>query len=439
MEYIASKIGEYLSNETGFEITFEAAIAPRWRDGAIRLKDVGIVCTDETWLRRLRASRPGKELNEDEVDLNWTYWDVRVESVDVILSLWQWLEGRGLIRECTMTGVRGVVDRRHIIWDPDWVPTRRKPHENDFMMSKFVVEDLLLTILNPSFRPYTISVFNGELPLFRQQWLLYDIMCADSIVGTFDDCLFSIHRAQDPDVQPATQKGEQRKPYWAKMSHMKISGVPIEHMNTGVTGPFGWITSGSVDLDFHLFIPQTTDGRLLELIRDEIEEIKEGAIDKLDGILREIGAVEVTEDGAGILELPAGRERGGYAQSVEDIIRAEGIMSSPTFRRARLASGYGEAAAQTANARSATDLARYPRSPQSRPVPVPPAPDGGPPRVYFHCNVALNDLRASVPLTSPHISYLSNALIRPIVAYMNAHRTKIPLAVEGKLPLVGWR
>ncbi|KAJ1543691.1 Mitochondrial distribution and morphology protein 31, mitochondrial precursor [Cladochytrium tenue] len=336
-----------------------------------------------------------------------------------------------------MKGVRGVVDRRHIIWDPDWVPTRRKPHENDFMMSKFVVEDLLLTILNPSFRPYTISVFNGELPLFRQQWLLYDLMCADSIVGTFDDCLFSIHRAQDPEFLPEAHKGEQKNPHWAKMvGHLKISGVPIEHMNTGVTGPFGWITSGSVDLDFHIFIPQTTDGRLLGLIRDEIEEIKEGAIDKLDGMLRDLGAVEVAEDGAGILELRTGRDRGRYAQSVEDIIRAEGIISSPTFRRARLgAPGYGEAAAQTANARSAIDLARYPRSPQSRPVPVPPAPDGGPPRVYFHCNVALNDLRASVPLTSPHISYLSNALIRPIVAYMNAHRTKIPLAVDGKLPL----
>ncbi|KAJ1669428.1 Mitochondrial distribution and morphology protein 31, mitochondrial precursor [Spiromyces aspiralis] len=43
-------------------------------------------------------------------------------------------------------------------------------------------------------------------------------------------------------------------------------------------------------------------------------------------------------------------------------------------------------------------------------------------------NVSLNDIRASVPLTTPHLSYLSSALlIRPIVGYMNSHRTSIPV------------
>ena len=146
------------------------------------------------------------------MDLNWTYWDVNVDSVDVKISLWRWLDGKGLIKECKMKGVRGVVDRRHVTFDPEWIPIRRTATSNDFEMEKFAVEDLFLTILNPNFRPYTVSVFNGELPLFRQQWLLYDLMCADSMVGTFDDCLFSVHPAQN-----TSENDEDKKPQWAKI------------------------------------------------------------------------------------------------------------------------------------------------------------------------------------------------------------------------------
>jgi mitochondrial distribution and morphology protein 31 len=57
-----------------------------------------------------------------------------IESVDVTLSLWRWLEGRGILEECLMKGVRGVVDRRHIKFDPDWTPARRDPLPGDFDM-----------------------------------------------------------------------------------------------------------------------------------------------------------------------------------------------------------------------------------------------------------------------------------------------------------------
>jgi distribution and morphology protein 31 len=230
-EYVAETISDYLGKETGFEISFESAIVPRWREGTIRLKNVSVVCTGDTWASRVEAERKQKGLTllqDGDLDLNWTYWDLNIASVDVTLSLWSWLEGRGLVKECTMKGVRGVVDRRHITWDPDWVPTRRRPLIGDFEMDRFIVEDLLLTVLNPNFRPYSVSVFYGELPLFRKQWLLYDMMCADSITGVIDNCLFSVHRPQNEHMveeQILERKGlrsvlnseEGKKQRWAKM------------------------------------------------------------------------------------------------------------------------------------------------------------------------------------------------------------------------------
>ena len=41
--------------------------------------------------------------------------------------------------------------------------------------------------------------------------------------------------------------------------------------------------------------------------------------------------------------------------------------------------------------------------------------------------IHLNDVRASVPIFTRDLSYVNNALIRPIVAYINSRRTFIPI------------
>ena len=41
--------------------------------------------------------------------------------------------------------------------------------------------------------------------------------------------------------------------------------------------------------------------------------------------------------------------------------------------------------------------------------------------------VHLNDIRAAVPIFTKDLSYVNNALVRPIVAYMNSRRTLIPI------------
>ncbi len=198
LEYFARIIGEYLTKHTGFNVLFESAIVPRWKEGVIRFENVSLVCNKETWMeiQRKCSELKNEPFNKEGVDCNWTYWDINVEKVDVTLSLWRWLNGKGLLTECKMKGVRGSVDRAHIKWDENWTPKRRTLLDGDFELDKFVVDDLQMIVTNPNTRPFTISIFRGEFPLLRKQWLLYDFISADSIVGTYDNCLFSVHKPQ---------------------------------------------------------------------------------------------------------------------------------------------------------------------------------------------------------------------------------------------------
>jgi mitochondrial distribution and morphology protein 31 len=47
--------------------------------------------------------------------------------------------------------------------------------------------------------------------------------------------------------------------------------------------------------------------------------------------------------------------------------------------------------------------------------------------VSIHLKLCLKNLQALIPLQTEDISYVNNALIRPIVGYMNTHNTHIPL------------
>lgn len=56
---------------------------------------------------------------------------------------------------------------------------------------------MLITVYQPgNFRPYTASIFRADIGTFRKQWLFYDFLRAENVVGQFDNCLFSLHRPQ---------------------------------------------------------------------------------------------------------------------------------------------------------------------------------------------------------------------------------------------------
>lgn len=86
-------------------------------------------------------------------------------------------------------------------WDPDNpldpASFRHTARPGDFELEALQLEDVLITVYQPGgFRPYTASIFQADVKCFRKQWIFYDFLCAENVVGQFDNCLFSLHKPQ---------------------------------------------------------------------------------------------------------------------------------------------------------------------------------------------------------------------------------------------------
>lgn len=49
---------------------------------------------------------------QPEEEIDYSVFDLNIDSIDVTLSLWQWLDGKGLVQDAVIKGVRGVLGRR---------------------------------------------------------------------------------------------------------------------------------------------------------------------------------------------------------------------------------------------------------------------------------------------------------------------------------------
>ncbi|RKP37205.1 mitochondrial distribution and morphology protein family 31/32 [Dimargaris cristalligena] len=281
-----------------------------------------------------------------QAEVDYTMYDLRIDRIDVTFSVWRWMDGKGLVKDCTMKGVRGVIDRSRVYWDPA-VPynpeaERAKHRPGNFELESFHLEDMLVYMYYPdNFPPFPISIFSASLPQLRQQWFLLDILSADSMVGSYSNCLFSIHRAQDPttSIAGSIQPGRTAplRSMALKRSHLRIDGVPVGHLNGGIDGPFGWITDGQVDMDAIITFP--TDPHA-----EPIKKLVHGLADDLEQAINQAPHIPLID-----------------------------------------------------------------------------------PQIQFDLQVTFRNPRASVPLQTSDLTYLNNALIRPIVAYMNANRTVTPI------------
>lgn len=112
-----------------------------------------------------------------------------------------------------------LTDRRYIQYDPEnpWDPAsfRHSTQSGDFQLESLQLEDVLITVYQPgSFRPYTSSIFRADIKTFRKQWMFYDFLSAENVVGQFDNCLFSLHK---PQSIGRTTEQELRDGAWSRM------------------------------------------------------------------------------------------------------------------------------------------------------------------------------------------------------------------------------
>jgi len=353
---------------------------PKWKDGVITFKNVFVsrrpgqgqanVRKGSSLSAAAAAAAAGKghavandPKEDDDDDGNYTQFDMTINTVNVSLSFTKWFNGKGLLRDVEIKGVRGVMDRTHVKPGDPSIDPRSYRHEHnpgDFELDSFKVEDVLLTVYQPNhFRPFSVSLYSCDLPRLRKQWLFYDLMSANMISGSFDDSLFTIHPRQTHNQTGLTvdeSRGDATQ--WKKQSRLRIDALNIDHLNRGVEGPFSWIHEGNVDIVADIMFPADEDGSIAKVMSD--------FYDRMETTVKH-----------------------GYLHSThqhDTNDHHDGHESERDGRR--------------------EDDKRF---------------------VVMDLRVHLNDVRAAVPIFTKDLSYVNNALIRPIVAYINSKRAFIPV------------
>ncbi|GAB1318693.1 Mitochondrial distribution and morphology protein 31, mitochondrial precursor [Madurella fahalii] len=420
-ETLAKWIGDYLTQSAGLTVVFESAIVPKWKDGVITFRNVfvsrrpgqgksSVMKGSSNAAAEAAAARQADQetaaVEEDDDDGNYTQFDVTIDTVNVTLSFIKWWNGKGLLKDVEVKGVRGVVDRTSVRWDYsedlDPLSYRHEHNPGDFELDYFKMEDLLVTVHQPGgFRPFSVSIFSCELPQLRKQWLFYDFLSASHMSGAFDGSLFTIHPRQVHGVSSASERRQDEfgePSAWKKFSRLRIDGLKIDHLNRGVDGPFGWIYEGNVDIIADVMFPADPAegiGKVMAEFYDKMEEavtsnryirILDDASDRIRKQQRGIetadaSSSETSYDDDPAQEPPSLTPRSARVASIEDQQRAQQLEEEET-----------------------------------------------PSYLVMDMRIHLNDVRAAVPLfNNPHISYVNQALVRPIVAYINAKRTYIPI------------
>lgn len=379
-ETLARWVGNYLTQSAGVKVLFESAIVPKWGDGVISFRNVFVSRrpgqgksyvskgSSTTAAAAAAAAQLAEKAHDGHVeeDTNYTQYDLHIDTVNVTLSFTKWFNGKGLLRNVEIKGIRGVVDRTSVQpGDPDIDPRSYKHVHNpgDFEIDSFKMEDVLITVYQPNnFRPFSVSVFSCDLPRLRKQWLFYDLMSANMMSGSFDDSLFTIHPRQTYNHTGLDVNDVSGDPgQWKKHSRLRIDGLNIDHLNRGVEGPFSWIHEGNVDIVADIMFPVDEDASIAKVMSDFYDRM------------------EATVTSHGYLHTTHQHDTSDHHEKEEP-----------------------HAAHQPIN----DDDNRF---------------------LVMDLRIHLNDVRAAVPLFTRDISYVSNALVRPIVAYINSKRAFIPV------------
>ncbi|KAL8723645.1 MAG: hypothetical protein Q9225_000088 [Loekoesia sp. 1 TL-2023] len=388
-ETLARWIGNYLTRSSGLKVVFESAIVPKWGDGVITFKNVfvsrrpgqgsGKVSKGSPTIAAAAAATAKDRIKstgtppiqdmaatEDE-GTNYTQFDLSLDTVNVTLSFIKWFNSKGLLRDVEIKGVRGVIDRASVTYPSESVDPRTYKHEHnpgDFEIDSFKLEDLLVTVQQPhSFRPFSVSIFSCDLPKLRRQWLFYDFLSANTMSGSFDESLFTIHPRQTHGPIGSQLGGE--PDHWKKHSRLRIDGLNIDHLNRGVEGPFSWIREGNVDIVADIMFPADSDESIAKVMSDFYDRM-EATVTANRFPLHDKQSTTISHDDS------------ATSASVPVSIRSTGSEDDKRF-------------------------------------------------LVMDLRVHLNDVRAAVPLFNKDLSYVNNALIRPIVAYINSRRTFIPV------------
>ncbi|KAL8843628.1 MAG: hypothetical protein Q9170_000132 [Blastenia crenularia] len=387
-ETLARWVGNYLTRSSGIKVVFESAIVPKWGDGVITFKNVFVsrrpgqgsgkvskgspaVAAAAAATANDRARPTGTSTTQnpsftEEEDTNYTQFDLSLDTVNVTLSFTKWFNSKGLLRDVEIKGVRGIVDRTSVQHPTEPVDPRSYKHEHnpgDFEIDSFKLEDLLVNVQ----QPHHFRPFSVSIFSCDLSKLRRQWLFYDFLSATTMSGSFddSLFTIHPRQMHgPIGSQPGGEADHWKKHSRLRIDGLSIDHLNRGVEGPFSWIREGNVDIVADIMFPADSDESIAKVMSDFYDRV----------------------------EATVTANRHSFHDQQSTIIENEGSTTSPVVTSAR----------DTAS----EDDKRF---------------------LVMDLRVHLNDVRAAVPLFNKDLSYVNNALIRPIVAYINSRRTFIPI------------
>ncbi|EPS42708.1 hypothetical protein H072_3341 [Dactylellina haptotyla CBS 200.50] len=444
-EHLAKVVGNYLTQEMGMKVVFESAIVPRWKDGCISFKNVfisrrpgilkgaGIEKGSSSVAAAAAAAAAFSESHsgtaDEEDDGNYTQFDLTVDTVNVTISLAKWMNGRGLLVDVDMKGVRGVVDRTHLRFDPDVDPRsyRHKHAPGDFELDHFKLEDLLVTVYQTGgFRPFHVSIFSCDLPQLRKRWLFYDFLSANHVSGSYDDSLFTLHpRQTHGPVNPVSGQIDAQEGAiypWKKTSRFRIDGLRFDHLNRGYEGPLSWIVSGNLDIIADIHFPEDSAEGISKFMHDMMEKMETSITARREKLTDMISGTDGLsyENISGIIGAAVGLTEGDGA-----VANAMALEDDGNYTTAILHDDLFDDLGNTLRSTNMADTSVVSK-PTTASIQMDQASDNQK-FMMIDLHLEMNDTRAAIPLFTQDLSYKNNALMRPIIAYINSQRTIIPI------------
>lgn len=158
---------------------------------------------------------------------------------------WLW-ERRNAVTRCELAGVRGTVDRTRLKAMPNW---RQQYHKKEIDLPLgLTVKDVLVTIQRDHQFSFPFSIYTADIPRLRWSWLLHDLLHSRSIIGSYDNSLFTFQPPQLGDRHSQRQ--------------LRVDSLNIDHVRGAGEGPLTWIQRGRLAVDILVTLPvDSCDGK----------------------------------------------------------------------------------------------------------------------------------------------------------------------------------
>lgn len=375
-ETLAGWVGNYLTKSSGVKVVFESAIVPKWGSGVISFRNVFVSrrpgqgkanvskgSSINAAAEAAARTKDGEHLVEEQEDTNYTQYDLSIDTVNVTLSFTKWFNGKGPLRDVEMKGIRGVVDRTEVEAGDPNVDPKSYRHEHN--TGDFEIDNFKLEdLLVTVYQPNDFRPFSVSIFSCELPRLRKQWLFYDLMSANMISGSFDDSLFT---IHP-------------RQTH-NLTSLRFEDASGGDVSM--WKKHSRIRVD-GLNIDHLNRG-----VDGPFSWIHEGNVDIIADIMFPVD------------------DEGSIAKVMSDFYdRMEATVTKHGYLHTTHQHDTSDHHDQPGEEVDTPDNDRF---------------------LVMDLRVHMNDVRAAVPIFTKDLSYVNNALVRPIVAYINSKRTFIPI------------